>query len=94
MDFIKNPQITIVLTFLTHIISGIDGVIYRITKKIYMQLYEWGLISNAKLRPTNQIFTKVFYKCHVKNYGLHFLKISSLYIILWKMQKDDCAKYT
>ena len=26
MDFIKNPQTTIALTFLTHIISGIDGV--------------------------------------------------------------------
>ena len=26
----------------------------RITKKIYMELYEWGLISSAKLRPTNQ----------------------------------------
>ena len=25
-DFIKNPQTTIALTFLTHIISGIDGV--------------------------------------------------------------------
>ena len=28
-DFIKNPQTTIALTFLTHIISGIDGV-YRL----------------------------------------------------------------
>ena len=27
-DFIKNPQTTIALTFLTHIISGIDGVLY------------------------------------------------------------------
>ena len=27
-DFIKNPQTTIALTFLTHIISGIDGVEY------------------------------------------------------------------
>ena len=27
MDFIKNPQTTIALTFLTHIISSIDGVI-------------------------------------------------------------------
>ena len=26
-DFIRNPQTTIALTFLTHIISGIDGVI-------------------------------------------------------------------
>ena len=25
-DFMKNPQTTIALTFLTHIISGIDGV--------------------------------------------------------------------
>ena len=25
-DFIKNPQTTIALTFLTHIVSGIDGV--------------------------------------------------------------------
>ena len=25
-NFIKNPQTTIALTFLTHIISGIDGV--------------------------------------------------------------------
>ena len=28
-DFIKNPQTTITLTFLTHIISGIDGVSYE-----------------------------------------------------------------
>ena len=54
MDFIKNPQTTIALTILTHIISGIDGVYIELQKKIYMQLYEWGLISNAKLRPTNQ----------------------------------------
>ena len=27
MDFIKNPQTTIALTFLTHIISDIDGVL-------------------------------------------------------------------
>ena len=27
MDFIKNPQTTIALTFLTHIISGYDGVL-------------------------------------------------------------------
>ena len=33
-DFIKNPQNTIVLTFYTHIISGIDGVNY---------LYVWLL---------------------------------------------------
>ena len=26
-DFIKNPQTTIALTFMTHIISGIDGVV-------------------------------------------------------------------
>ena len=26
MDFIKNPQTTIALTFMTHIISGIDVV--------------------------------------------------------------------
>ena len=26
MDFIRNPQTTIALTFLTHITSGIDGV--------------------------------------------------------------------
>ena len=26
MDFIKNPQTTIALTLLTHIISNIDGV--------------------------------------------------------------------
>ena len=28
-DFIKNPQTTIALTFLTHIISGIGGVCYN-----------------------------------------------------------------
>ena len=28
-DFIKNPQTTIALTFLTHIISGIDGVSWK-----------------------------------------------------------------
>ena len=28
-DFIKNPQTTIALTFLTHIISGIDGVVFE-----------------------------------------------------------------
>ena len=26
MDFIKNPQTTIALTFMTRLISGIDGV--------------------------------------------------------------------
>ena len=33
-DFIKNPQTTIALTFLTHIISGIDGVTCFLIKKI------------------------------------------------------------
>ena len=31
-DFIKNPQTTIALTFLTHIISGIDGVVCILRK--------------------------------------------------------------
>ena len=34
-DFIKNPQTTIALTFLTHIISGIDGVCNIITYLLY-----------------------------------------------------------
>ena len=33
-DFIKNPQTAIALTFLTHIISGIDGVI---SKHVHLQ---------------------------------------------------------
>ena len=34
-DFIKNPQTTIALTFLTHIISGIDGVFWIISSTTY-----------------------------------------------------------
>ena len=33
-DFIKNPQTTIALTFLTHIISDIDGVKYSMIPKV------------------------------------------------------------
>ena len=35
-DFIKNPQTTIALTFLTHIISGIDGVYKMFEKGAFM----------------------------------------------------------
>ena len=35
-DFIKNPQTTIALTFMTHIISGIDGVLSLILGIFYL----------------------------------------------------------
>ena len=37
-DFIKNPQTTIALTFMTHIISGIDGVFCSSFKVYCMQV--------------------------------------------------------
>ena len=37
-DFIKNPQTTIALTFLTHINSGIDGVI---NVGLWLMLFFW-----------------------------------------------------
>ena len=38
-DFIKNPQTTISLTFLTHIISSIDGVL----SKLWIFVADWSM---------------------------------------------------
>ena len=50
-DFIKNPQTTIALTFLTYIISGIDGVAgyYGARKVIEMQLRTYYFLIKKNL---------------------------------------------
>ena len=45
-DFIRNPQTEIALTFLTHIISGIDGV-YSFTQIISGQKFQKAVVEKA-----------------------------------------------
>ena len=42
MDFIRNPQTTIALTFLIHIISGIDGVKGIKTQEKFADIFNYG----------------------------------------------------
>ena len=46
-NFIKNPQTTIALTFLTHIISGIGGVVSKLYIKCLMKSWVYKTTKNA-----------------------------------------------
>ena len=48
-DFIRNPQTTIALTFLTHIISGVDGVYHIIFIKILYYVLYYGTFGWCKV---------------------------------------------
>ena len=60
-DFIKNPQTTIALTFLTHIISGIDGVIcISLLQLVVPRINFCSLLSNS-IRAEQQLLPDILF---------------------------------
>ena len=95
-DFMKNPQTTIALTFLTHIISGIGGVLLsRLTHVLFKVFfsskpYFINFFSNQWLK-LKLYRSRNFNFLNSKSNYIHGRKIKSLshvkFIILRRQQK-------
>ena len=83
-DFIKNPQTTIALTFLTYIISGIDGVITHVfCRKVTKRTVDWLLAA---------IISNWLLKFIYSEKATKFCKIFTLLLIVCTVKPKSCKK--
>ena len=80
-DFIKNPQTTIALTFLTHIISGIDGVLCLQFEKFWI----WSWCKDRKRKPFKSAesgyLQKIVKLNHVNLFSAEFSRLEPLWAV-------------
>ena len=79
MDFIKNPQTTIALTFLTHIISGIDGVWGIPSSRIFSLMIERYLFLKQITFNVSKIVWTIWNLCSSWTSTFHEEKCNSGY---------------
>ena len=88
-DFIKNPQTTIALTFLTHIISGIDGVYCLLTDNIvskrtfvhWLQSTRSSFLINLRRSDLETVQFSSFHDDHRYYWNLRKLQLLNLIFI-------------